>query len=101
LLVAYGLYRLVEKPTYDLAQKITNQPRWRTKTSWSDEPRARRRRRARRARPGYVPEWDLDRAPEPVPEPAAATLGLHSPAPDENGRAPDGRVERTEPEPTG
>jgi peptidoglycan/LPS O-acetylase OafA/YrhL len=104
LVVAYGLYRLVEKPTYDLAQRITNQPRWRTKTSWSDEPRARRRRRARRGRPGYVPEWDPDRAPEPVPEPAAATLGLHAPAPDGNGRTPAGGVGaagQSEPEPTG
>jgi peptidoglycan/LPS O-acetylase OafA/YrhL len=101
LLIAFGLYRLVEKPTYDLAQRITNKPRWRTKTSWSDEPRARRRRRARRGRPGYVPEWDPDRAPEPVPEPASATLGLHAPAADGNGAAPDGNIGATEqPEPT-
>jgi peptidoglycan/LPS O-acetylase OafA/YrhL len=104
LLIAFGLYRLVEKPTYDLAQKITNQPRWRTKTTWSDEPRAWRRRRTRRGRPGYVPEWDPDRAPEPVPEPASATLGLHAPAPDGNGQPHAGEVgaiERPEPEPTG
>jgi peptidoglycan/LPS O-acetylase OafA/YrhL len=98
LLIAYALYRLVEKPTYDLAQKITNQPRWRTKTSWSDEPRARRRRAGRRR--GSVPEWDPERAPEPVPEPASATLGLHAPAPDGNGQTPEGAVgaaERPEP----
>jgi peptidoglycan/LPS O-acetylase OafA/YrhL len=92
LLIAYLLYRLVEKPTYDLAQRITNQPRWRTKTSWSDEPRARRRRRARRGRAQHVPEWDPERAPEPAPEPASATLGLHAPPPDGNGQAPDGTV---------
>jgi peptidoglycan/LPS O-acetylase OafA/YrhL len=102
LVIAYALYRLVEKPTYDLAQRITNQPRWRTTTSWSDEPRARRRRRARRGRPGYVPEWDPERAPEPVPEPASATLGLHAPAPDGNGEARDGDIGVSEQaEPTG
>lgn len=101
LLIAYLLYRLVEKPTYDLAQKITNQPRWRTKTSWSDEPRARRRRRARRDREQHVPEWDPERAPEPVPDAATATLALHAPAPEGNGQAPDDPVGAAEsPEPT-
>lgn len=100
LLIAYLLYRLVEKPTYDLAQKITNQPRWRTKTSWSDEPRARRRRRAERRRPPDVPEWDPERAPEPVPDAASATLALHAPAPEGNGQAPDDPVGAAEhPEP--
>jgi hypothetical protein len=99
--IAYLLYRLVEKPTYDLAQRITNQPRWRTKTSWSDEPRARRRRRARRDQEQHVPEWDPERAPEPVPDAATATLALHAPTPEGNGQAPDDPVGAAEsPEPT-
>lgn len=104
LAIAYVLHRLVEKPTYALAQKITAQPRFRSDRSWSDEPKARRRRRARRGRPGYVPELDPDRAPEALPEPASAMLGLDAPAPEGNGQPPDASVrtaERPEPEPTG
>lgn len=103
LFIAYLLHRLVEKPTYALAQKITAQSRFRSARSWSDEPKARRRK-ARRVRPGYVPELDPDRAPEPLPEPASAMLGFDAAGPDGNGRAPDGHVgteERSEPEPTG
>ena len=109
--VAYLLHRLVEKPTYALAQKLTAQPRFRSDRSWSDEPKARRRRRARRGRPGYVPELDPERAPELLPEPASAMLGFDATAPDgdgdgrtpvPNGDAPDGSVGAAEqPDPTG
>jgi len=88
--IAYLLHRLVEKPTYALAQKITAQSRFRSDRSWSDEPKARRRRRAHRGRPGYVPELDPDRAPEGLPDPASAMLGLEPPAADGNGRTPVG-----------
>ncbi|HEV3133630.1 MAG TPA: acyltransferase [Acidimicrobiia bacterium] len=83
---AYLLHRFVEKPTYALAQRITAQARFRSDRSWSDEPRARRRRRARHGRPGYVPELDPDRAPESLPEPASAMLGLDASVPDRDLR---------------
>ncbi len=103
LAIAYGLHKLVEKPTYALAQRITSRPKFRSTSSWSDEPRKRRRRRAERDVPQHVPEWDPERAPEPVPEPATATLGLHAPPPpDGNGHPPDDAVEAAErPEPSG
>jgi peptidoglycan/LPS O-acetylase OafA/YrhL len=84
--IAYLLHRLVEKPAYALAQRVTARARFRSDRSWSDEPRARRRRRARQGRPGYVPELDPDRAPEPLPEPASAMLGLDASVPDGNLR---------------
>ena len=99
--IAYLLHRLVEKPTYALAQKITAHRRFRSDRSWSDEPKARRRRRARRGRPGYVPELDPDRAPEALPLPADAMVGFDATAPDGNGQTPDGNRGAAEPEPTG
>ncbi len=63
------------------------QSRSRSARSWSDDPKARRRRRARR-RPGYVPELDPDRAPEGLPDPASAMLGIDPPVADGNGRTP-------------
>jgi peptidoglycan/LPS O-acetylase OafA/YrhL len=100
LLIAFLLHKLVEKPTYALAQRITAQSRFRSDRSWSDEPRARRRRRARRGRPGYVPELDPARGPELLPDPASAMLGLEEPVSDGNGQTPDGTVGAAEPEPT-
>jgi peptidoglycan/LPS O-acetylase OafA/YrhL len=82
LLIAYGLYRLVEKPTYDLAQRITAKPRFRTERSWSDPPRPRRRRRA---------EPDVTQpVPEPAPAPAPVGLDL---AADGNGSIPGAAVD--------
>lgn len=106
LAVAFGLHKLVEAPTYALAQRITAEKRYRSSRSWSDEPRARRRRRAERHVPQHVPEWDPERAPETLPAPETAMLGLDAPAPapDGNGQAGDGsggRVGAAEgPEPT-
>jgi peptidoglycan/LPS O-acetylase OafA/YrhL len=100
LLIAFLLHKLVEKPTYALAQRITAQSRFRSDRSWSDEPEARRRRRVRRGRPGYAPELDPDREPELLPEPASAMLGLHGPVSDGKARTPDGTVGAAEPEPT-
>jgi peptidoglycan/LPS O-acetylase OafA/YrhL len=102
--VAYLLHKLVEKPTYALAQRITSQPKFRSTRSWSDEPRSRRRRRAQRDVPQNVPEWDPERAPELAPAPATETLGLHAPASDGNGQTrdgSDGAVSAEHPEPTG
>jgi peptidoglycan/LPS O-acetylase OafA/YrhL len=73
--IAYVLYRLVEKPTYDLAQKITAHPRFRTETSWSDPPRKRRRRRVR---PGIT---DPAREPIPPPDPGAIDRGTDGGSP--------------------
>jgi peptidoglycan/LPS O-acetylase OafA/YrhL len=41
LVIAYGLHKLVEQPTYALAQRITARPRFRSNRSWSDPPRRR------------------------------------------------------------
>jgi peptidoglycan/LPS O-acetylase OafA/YrhL len=79
LVVAYLLYRLVEKPTYDLAQRITAHPRFRTASSWSDPPGRRRRRRAR---PGIA-----DPVREPIEPPEPSTLGLNLASPPGNGGA--------------
>jgi peptidoglycan/LPS O-acetylase OafA/YrhL len=46
LLTAYGLHRLVEKPTMDFSQRFTSKPGFRKERSWSDplKPWFRRRR---------------------------------------------------------
>jgi peptidoglycan/LPS O-acetylase OafA/YrhL len=72
--IAHLLYRLVEKPTYDLAQRITAHPRFRTDSSWSDPPRARRRR----VRPGIT---DPAREPIPPPDPVAIDRGTDAGSP--------------------
>jgi peptidoglycan/LPS O-acetylase OafA/YrhL len=97
LLIAFGLHKLVEQPTYALAQRITAQKRFRSSRSWSDEPRARRRRRAQRRVPQHVPEWEPERAPETLPAPETAMLGLDVPAPAVDGHHPqpvDGPADR-------
>jgi peptidoglycan/LPS O-acetylase OafA/YrhL len=82
LAIAYTLYRLVEKPTYDLAQNITAHPRFKTQTSWSDPPRGRRRLRRQRAEPGIA---------DPVREP------INPPDPDDIDRGTDSRSPGLEP----
>ncbi len=93
LLIAFLLHKLVEKPTYALAQRITAKPRFRSTSSWSDPARPRRRRREPGA-PGAVP------AEPPVPAPAPAPVGVTLPTSDGNGQTPDGTVGAAEPEPT-
>ncbi len=74
LAIAFVLHKLVEKPTYALAQRITARPRFRSDRSWSDQPRPRRRR----AEPDTT-------EPVPAPSPAPAPIGLNLAASDGNG----------------
>ncbi len=62
LLLAYGLHRVVEKPTMDFSQRFTAKPGFRKERSWSDEPKPLFRRR----RPAPEPEVVV------VPAPPAA-----------------------------
>jgi peptidoglycan/LPS O-acetylase OafA/YrhL len=80
LAIAYLLYRLVEKPTYDLAQNITAHPRFKTQSSWSDPPRRRRQR--------VEPEPGIE---DPVREP------IDPPDPDDIDRGTDSRSPGLEP----
>jgi peptidoglycan/LPS O-acetylase OafA/YrhL len=93
LLIAFLLHKLVEKPTYALAQRITAKPRFRSTSSWSEPARPRRRRREPGA-PGAIP------AERPVPAPAPAPVGVTVPTSEGNGQTPDGTVGAAEPEPT-
>jgi peptidoglycan/LPS O-acetylase OafA/YrhL len=91
LLIAFLLHKLVEKPTYALAQRITAKPRFRSTSSWSDPARPRRRRRE----PGTP-----GAAPAEPPVPAPAPVGFNLPTSEGNGQTPDGTVGAAEPEPT-
>jgi len=93
LLIAFLLHKLVEKPTYALAQRITAKPRFRSTSSWSDPARRRRRGREPTA-PEPVPPTP------PVPAPPPAPVGVNLPTSEGNGQTPDGTVGAAEPEPT-
>jgi peptidoglycan/LPS O-acetylase OafA/YrhL len=62
LLLAYGLHRVVEKPTMDFSQRFTAKPYFRKERSWSDEPKPWFRRRT----PPPVEEDVVVPAPPPA-----------------------------------
>ena len=77
---AYGLHRLIEKPTMDFSQRFTAKPGFRTERSWSDDPKPLFRRR--RPEPGPEPEVVVVPAPPPArtdEEPGVPVVEHHSP----------------------